>query len=247
MMAVMTGSSTTHDNPMFDGGDEFNRASAVRAAAPPGAEQTAGEEWASGLVHALGAGLAVAGLGAMVVATGGVGPPLRVGTLIVFGVCMVAVYSASALLHLVPPPRFQRVLLACDHIAIYLLIAGTYTPLMLSAVGGFWGGLVFALVWGLSLTGIGLRLALGEGLAGLHLAMYLTAGWAGVVGAGPIVAALNPTTLVVLLIGGVFYTGGVVFFLWRRLRFNHALWHGCVLVGTACHFLAIWDELVSGV
>jgi hemolysin III len=204
------------------------------------------EELASGIVHGLGAALAAGGLAAMLQGTLEAGHDgWRAAAVGVFGLCMVVVYLSSTLLHMTRSDRARRVLLECDHIAIYLLIGGTYTPLTLHGVGGVWGWAVFVLVWGLSLAGIVLRLTLGEGHTVLYVTTYLAAGWAGVVAAGPMITALSPTGLIAIAAGGLFYTGGVGFFFWRRLPYNHAVWHGFALLGSACHFIAVWHEVVA--
>jgi len=207
--------------------------------------ESAAEEWASAAVHALAALLAIIASPLMVAQAAAHGSALRGLAVAVFGLCLVAVYTASTLMHATRPGPLNRLLLECDHIAIYLLIGGTYTPLMLFALGGPIGWAVLALVWTLSLTGIALRLRLGDGHRGLYVASYLAAGWAGLVAAEPIIHALSTPCLLMLGFGGLCYTGGVGFFLWRRLRFSHAIWHGFTLLGSAGHAAAIWYEVVA--
>jgi len=179
------------------------------------------------------------------VRTGMSGEPLRIISAGVFGLCMLAVYFSSTLLHAVRVPRVQRVLLECDHIAIHLLIAGTYTPLMLVTVGGAWGWTLFGLVWTLAAGGIALRIITRGRRPLLAVGVYIAMGWIGVIGADRLVAAFTAAGLALIVAGGLAYTSGVVFFLWRRLPFNHALWHAFVLAGTICHYLAIWHEVAS--
>lgn len=224
------------------------------------------EEWSSACVHGLGALLAVVGAAAMLPVAARYGDALHVISLGVFGVGMIGVYGASTLLHLarahlaccetptrradidtMPKPRWrraERVLLECDHTAIYLLIAGTYTPMVLLALGGTWGWAIFVMIWMLALAGVSLRLLLRLRHPALSLSLYLVTGWIGLIALVPIVQTLSPTGLALVFAGGAAYTTGVVFFLWQRLAFNHAIWHAFVVAGTACHFAAMWHEVV---
>lgn len=212
------------------------------------------EEWSSASVHGLGVLLAVAGLVVMLPSTVLHGDALHVISVGVFGFAMVCVYSASTLLHLTrghlagcETPRWQRLerlLLECDHTAIYLLIAGTYTPLMLLALGGVWGWATCAAIWMLAMVGVSVRLLLRLRQPLLSLSLYLLTGWIGLVALVPTVEALSFAGLTLVFAGGVAYTTGVAFFLWQHLAFNHAIWHAFVLVGTGCHFLAVWHEVV---
>ena len=219
------------------------------------------EEWLSAVVHGLGVLLALAGVTVMLSLAAMYGATLHLICLGVFGLAAIAVYAASTLLHLTRTHlatqrpgdatapqaharwhRLERLLLECDHTAIYLLIAGTYTPLVLLALGGAWGWTLFAAAWLLALTGMSLRLILQLRHPLLSLSFYLATGWVGLVAIGPVLEALSITGLALVLAGGVAYTMGVVFFLWHRLAFNHAIWHAFVLVGTSCHYLAVWHE-----
>jgi len=236
-------SSAEHIDPPVAPAATFD-ATETNGEAPPHRDSPA-EEWVSGLVHAVAVFLAATGLAALVIATIGNGIDLRFGSLVVFGVCMIAVYGSSAMLHLTPHEGAERILLECDHIAIYLLIGGTYTPLMLIGLGGGWGWLVFAVVWSLSGIGIVMRLIVGDRYELGYVLSYIAAGWAGLIAVNPILAAFSTPALLMLLAGGVFYTGGVGFFLARKLRFNHAIWHTFTLLGTAAHFAAIWYDIVA--
>jgi hemolysin III len=126
-----------------------------------------------------------------------------------------------------------------DHSAIFLLIAGTYTPFTLVSLGGLWGWSLFGVVWGLAVAGIGLRLVLRRRPTGLFVALYLAMGWCVLAAAKPLVAALVPAGIALLAAGGAAYSVGVVFYLWRRLPYAHAIWHAFVLAGSASHFAAV--------
>ena len=163
----------------------------------------------------------------------------------IYGSSLILCYLASTLYHGLRPGRAKRVFLVCDHCAIYLLIAGTYTPFTLLALDPPIGTALFAAVWALALAGVVLEvvtrlLPRGRRIAWLSVPLYLGIGWLGLAVAGEeIVASLPPTGLDLLVVGGLLYTGGVVFYLWRRLPFNHAVWHGLVLVASAAHFVSV--------
>jgi hemolysin III len=212
---------------------------------PAARAQSACEERASILVHALGALLAAGALLFMLRHPAARESTRTAVTVGVFGVALVAVYAASTAAHLARGRRAQRTLLAADQLAIFLLIGGTYTPVSLVGVGGFWGWAVFALVWALSTAGAGLRLLFGPAWTRLYLAIYVLAGWSGLVAAPAFLAALSGPGVALLLAGGACYTGGVVFFLWHRLPFHHAIWHGIVVLGSAFHFLAVCREVLG--
>lgn len=211
-----------------------------------GVGNTQAEEKVSAVVHGVATVLAAAGMVAMLIAVTGEQSGLKVVSVGVFGACMVAVYLSSTLAHALPAGRAGRVLLECDHIAIYLLIAGTYTPLMLVALGGAWGWSIFGAVWGLAVAGILLRLLPGRRLShpSLSIAGYIVMGWIGLVAVVPLVEALSLISILLILAGGVAYTGGIGFFVWHRLPYHHTIWHLFVVAGTACHFAAIWREVV---
>lgn len=163
----------------------------------------------------------------------------------IYGTSLVLCYLASTLYHGLPPGRAKRLFLLLDHCAIYLLIAGTYTPFTLLALDPPVGTALFAAVWALALAGIVLEvitrlLPRGRRIAWLSVPLYLGIGWLGVAMAGEeIVASLPQTGLELLIAGGLIYTGGVVFYLWRQLPFNHAVWHVLVLIASGAHFAAV--------
>jgi hemolysin III len=202
-------------------------------------EETLGEEIANAATHGVAAALAIAGLVVLVVGASGEGSALQVVSLAVYGATLVILYGASALYHAVQGPRTKAALHLLDHAAIFLLIAGTYTPFALVSLGGAWGWSLFVAVWTLALAGILFRLLRRRHDPKVTVALYLALGWIGLVAAGELWSAVEPAGLAWLLAGGLAYSGGVAFYAWRRLRFNHALWHLCVIAGSACHFTAI--------
>jgi hemolysin III len=198
-----------------------------------------GEEIANFVTHGAGAVLAVAGLVLLATRSAALGSPRQLVGCTVFGVSLVLLYTTSTLYHAVPHPRAKAWLRVLDHSAIFLLIAGTYTPFTLVSLRGPWGWSLFAVVWGLAIVGITLRLALRRRPTALFLALYLCMGWCAVVALRPLSQAVAPAGLALLAAGGLAYSGGVVFYVWRRLPFHHAVWHGFVLAGSALHFFAV--------
>jgi len=156
----------------------------------------------------------------------------------------VLLYAASTLYHGVYHPRAKRVLQQLDHAAIFLLIAGSYTPFALVTLRGGWGWTLLALVWGLAVLGIALQLARRSKVSRPLVPIYLVMGWLAVIAIGPLVRSMHSEGLVLLFLGGIAYTLGVVFFAWRRLPYNHAVWHLFVLAGSACHFSCVLGYVI---
>jgi hemolysin III len=198
------------------------------------------------LTHGVGALLSAAGLATMVaVAAVQAGPRAVVGCAI-FGTTLVLAYLASTLYHAVASPRAKRVLRVLDHAAIYLLIAGTYTPLMLVSLRGGLGWALLGTVWVLAAVGIVLSAVALQRCKVVSMVLYLGMGWLVVVAARSLVAALSQAGLALVVAGGVAYTFVLVFYGWKRLPFNHAIWHLHVLAGSVLHFLAVLIEVRGG-
>jgi hemolysin III len=198
-----------------------------------------GEEWANRLTHGAGALLALVGLVALTRNAAVHGTARQLVACSVFGGALVLLYTSSTLYHTIPHARARSLLRVLDHSAIFLLIAGTYTPFTLVSLRGAWGWSLFGVVWALAALGIALRLLLRRRPTGLFVGLYLAMGWCVVLAARPLVAALPPAGLALLAAGGLAYSVGVVFYLWQRLPYNHAIWHGFVLAGSALHFFAV--------
>ncbi len=205
---------------------------------------TPGEELASVLTHALGTVLASLAAAGLVVAAALGGDPWRVVTLSVFGATLVAVYLISTVYHLVRRPVAKRRLRRLDHAAIFLLIAGTYTPLVVVTLGGIWGWSLLGAVWAMAAVGLTLKLVCFDRFGWTQLGLMLAMGWMIVVAIKPMMAAMSPAGLAWLVAGGLSYTLGVVFFLWRRLRYHHAIWHLFVLAGSVCHVMAMVTDVL---
>ena len=148
-------------------------------------------------------------------------------------------YTASTLYHSLRRPRLKRILKILDHTAIYLLIAGTYTPFTLVNMRGAWGWILFALVWSFCLFGIVWKLFHAERFIIVSTIVYVAMGWLVLIAVKPLLAAVPLPGIAWLLAGGLFYTVGVLFFALKRIPYNHAIWHIFVMAGSVCHFVAV--------
>jgi len=202
--------------------------------------QTSGEEIANVITHAIGAVLGIAGLSALVVGAARHGDIWRIVSFSIYGATLVLLYLASVFYHGARSPRAKRALQFFDHAAIYLLIAGTYTPFTLVSMRGSLGWTMFGLIWGLAIIGIVLKVFYFGRLGWLSTALYLLMGWLVVIAIKPVMDALSMRGLVWLVAGGLSYTLGVVFYAWDRLPYAHPIWHLFVLAGSICHFFAIF-------
>lgn len=201
---------------------------------------TVAEEVTHGLTHGVGLLLGIAALVLMVIVAVRRGSAIHVVSCTVYGTTLVLLYSASTFYHALPRGRAKRIFGIIDHAAIFLLIAGTYTPFTLVTLRGELGWSLFGVVWGLAIAGVVLEAVTRGRARRLELLLYLAMGWSVVFAARPLLQRLAPGGLLLLGAGGVAYTLGVVFFVWRRLPFHHAVWHLFVLAGSACHFFAVF-------
>jgi len=198
-----------------------------------------GEEIANGVSH--GAGLLAALVAAPVLVHSAVrhGGAARIAGASVFATAMVLLYLTSTLYHSLPGNRAKQVFQLLDHAAIYVMIAGTYTPITLSVLSGAWGWTLFGIVWGLALGGVVLTMTGGVRYPKLRTSLYLAMGWLIVVAVKPLWLRMPSGGLFWLAAGGIAYTVGVVFYAAKRVRYCHFVWHLFVIAGTACHFIAI--------
>lgn len=197
------------------------------------------EELANTVTHGVGAVASlVAGVALIVLAAMG-GDPWRIIGASVFSAALVLLYTASAVYHGAPggPAKFR--LEIADHCAIFILIAGTYTPFTLVSLRGAWGWGLFGVIWALAVAGVALKLVFATRFALLSTLIYIAMGWLVVVAAGPMVQALPLSTLLLLVAGGVTYTAGTLFYHNRRIPYAHAIWHLFVIAGSALHYLAV--------
>jgi hemolysin III len=161
----------------------------------------------------------------------------------VFGATLSLLYLASTLYHAARNPRSKARLKVFDHSAIYLLIAGTYTPFTLGVLRGAWGWSLFGVIWGLAVVGITFKLFFTGRFRLASTLIYVGMGWLGLIAAGPLIRNLNPVTLIWLVAGGLAYTAGTPFYQAGRFRYAHAVWHAFVLAGSACHVVAVATQL----
>ena len=197
------------------------------------------EEVANALTHGAGLVLSVAGLVALITVASLRGNALSIVSCCVYGATLVCLYAASTLYHSVVGERRKRILRIVDHCCIYLLIAGTYTPFTLVSLRGGWGWTLFSLIWVLAVAGILFKLWFTERFPIGSAVCYVLMGWLAIIAVKPLLHAAPMGELAWVLAGGLFYTTGVIFFGWERLRYNHAVWHGFVLAGSACHYVAV--------
>lgn len=199
------------------------------------------EEVANSVSHGLGMIFGIVGLVLLLMqAIEAHADMLSLASLSIYGASMIVLYLASTLYHAVPFEGAKRALKTFDHCAIYLLIAGTYTPFLLIALRTPLAMTLMAVIWGIALIGIVLKIVFVYRFKRLSLAMYLTMGWLSLIAVYQLALSLAPGGLILLALGGVIYSVGVVFYINKRIPYNHAIWHVFVLGGTVCHFLAIY-------
>lgn len=200
--------------------------------------ETRPEEMASSITHGIGALMSIAALVIMVVISGS--DPWKVTSGAIFGTSLILLYSSSTLYHLMSSPKTKSFFQILDHAAIYLLIAGTYTPITLVTLRGPAGWTLFGIVWFMATAGILIKALMKNNREHwLSTALYLLMGWLAAFVLGPLIRELPTAGIVMLVAGGLCYSFGVIFFVWSRLRFNHALWHLFVLAGSTLHALMI--------
>jgi hemolysin III len=204
------------------------------------------EELANALTHGLGALAALAGSAVMVALVARHGDGWRLTGAIVFGLSLVALYVASTWYHAIQDPLAKARLKVFDHCAIYLLIAGTYTPFTLVGLRGPWGWGLFIAIWTLALAGVVFKLFYTGRFKLLSTSIYVAMGWLVIVAIRPLLAALDAWTLGWLLAGGLSYTLGTVFYHRPALRYSHAIWHLFVVAGSVCHFTAVIAHVLPG-
>ena len=201
-------------------------------------------EIANSVTHGIGFALSIAGLTLMVVMGALNGGARVVVACSIYGTTLAILYLASTLYHGVQSPRAKRVLRVIDHSAIFLLIAGTYTPFALVSMRGGWGWTVFGVIWGLALIGIVYKIFFFGRWKGTSLALYLMMGWISIITVKPLLESMSVGGIWWLLGGGIAYTVGVVFYAWKSLPFHHAIWHVFVMLGSTCHFFAVMFHVV---
>jgi hemolysin III len=197
------------------------------------------EELANSITHGLGLALSIAGFVVLVALAVMRGGAWLIVSCAVYGSTLVCLYTASTLYHSLRSGRAKRVFKILDHAAIYLLIAGTYTPFTLVNLRGGWGWTLFGIVWGLAVAGVVFKLWFVDHFQILSTVIYLAMGWLAVIAAKPLFLRVPTGGLYWLLAGGVLYTIGIAFYACRKVPYNHAIWHVFVLAGSICHYFAV--------
>lgn len=212
------------------------------------AQYTVGEEIANAVTHGVAALLSIAGLAVLVAfAVLYSGSPKVVAAVSIFGASMVFLYTASTLYHSIPNPRAKKVLQYLDHSMIYVLIAGSYTPFCLITLQGCTGIALLCAVWLIAIAGISLQAVLLHKADWINCLLYLSMGWLAVFVIDPLVSTLDSTGLALLVAGGLAYTVGVVFYIFERIPFSHAIWHTFVFAGTTLQFFSVLFYVIPGV
>jgi hemolysin III len=196
-------------------------------------------ERVNSISHLIGAGLAIAGLVVLVVVAARQGDPWKIVSFSVYGTTLVLLYVFSTLYHSLPG-NAKSIFRKLDHNAIYLLIAGTYTPFVLVPLRGVWGWSLFGVIWGLAVLGIAMEFTSGGSRKAVRIVIYLAMGWLVIVAVRPLIEKLPNGALVLLAVGGLLYSGGVAFYAAdKRIKHAHGAWHVFVMAGSAAHYLAV--------
>ncbi|WP_078409034.1 PAQR family membrane homeostasis protein TrhA [Priestia abyssalis] len=198
-----------------------------------------GEEIANSITHGIGALLSIAALVLLIVFSSLYGNAWHVVSFTLFGVTMVVLYTSSTLVHSFPAGKAKDVFEVMDHSSIYFFIAGTYTPFLFIAVKGWLGWTLFGIVWGLAISGTVFKAFFVKKFLFASTILYVVMGWLIVFAWNPLVENVPSKGVILLVIGGVLYTVGAVFYVWRGFKFHHAIWHLFVLGGTVTHFFAV--------
>ncbi|MGI9568203.1 MAG: PAQR family membrane homeostasis protein TrhA [Desulfobulbia bacterium] len=197
------------------------------------------EELANSITHGIGILLSIAGLGVLTAFASVFGSVWHIVSCSIYGGTMILLFTTSTLYHSIPLQKAKAVFRTLDHSSIFLLIAGTYTPVTLVCLRGPWGWSLFGTIWGLAIAGIVLEIFLPKNLRFIIVSLYVAMGWTVIVAVGPMLSMVAPGGLWLLLIGGLCYTLGIPFYLWKSMPFNHAIWHLFVLAGAIFQFFSI--------
>jgi hemolysin III len=203
-------------------------------------EYSLGEEIAHTISHGIGILLSIAGLAVLVAFASLYGDAWHITSSAIYGATLVLLYTASTLYHGIPQSKSKQLLRRLDHAAIFLLIAGTYTPFTLVNMRGVWGWSLFGLVWGLAILGMVLELGMKRRIRWLSITLYLGLGWLILIAIKPLIDSVPIGGIVLLLAGGLSYSLGIIFYVWKRLSYHHMVWHLFVMGGSALHFFSVF-------
>jgi hemolysin III len=200
---------------------------------------TVKEEIFNSITHGIGTLLSIAALVLLVVHAVGNGDIWHIVSYTIYGSSLVLLYLCSTLYHSFTKEKLKNLFARFDHAAIFLLIAGTYTPFLLTVLRGTFGWVLFGIIWGVAIAGVVIRSIYLTRFRKLMVGLYLAMGWMFVVAVGPMIKNLPQMSMIFLLLGGIFYSVGVVFYMWRNLKYGHGIWHLFVLAGSIMHFFAV--------
>ena len=203
-----------------------------------------GEEIFNAVTHGIGAALAIPGLILLLVKSSAFGTAIYTVSTAIFGVTIILLYTLSTLYHSLTSEKAKQVFKVLDHSSIFLLIAGTYTPFSLLVLRGAWGWSIFGVVWGLAVTGIIIESIFIKKLKLFTLILYLSMGWVVIVALKPLIRSIPTGGLYWLIAGGLSYTFGVIFYVMKKVKYAHGIWHLFVLGGTICHFFAVYYYVI---
>lgn len=202
-----------------------------------------GEEIINSITHGIGALLSIVALIILIIVAGRHGDMWHLVSFSIYGSTLILLYLSSTLYHSFTNPKIKNLFARFDHISIFLLIAGTYTPILLTSIRGVWGWTLFGIIWGMALTGAIIRSIYLHKFRKLMVAIYLVMGWMAIVAGKQIYLSLPSISLTFLVLGGVAYSIGVIFYMWRSLPYGHGIWHLFVLTGSILHFFAIYFSI----
>ncbi len=197
------------------------------------------EEIWHAVTHGVGLALSIAGLTILVAYATLQGSTLAIISSAIFGTTLIVMYGSSTLYHAITHTKIKKIFQQFDHASIYFLIAGTYTPITLLTLGGAWGWSIFSVVWSAAIVGIFLKFTYPGRFEKLSLMLYLLMGWIIIIATEPLLSNMKSGGLWLLLSGGLSYTIGIIFYVWDKLTFNHAIWHLFVLGGSILHFFMV--------
>jgi hemolysin III len=202
-----------------------------------------GEEVMNAITHGIGALLSIAALVVLIIVADRHGDIWHLVSFSIYGSSLILLYLSSTLYHSFSNPKVKNIFARFDHISIFMLIAGTYTPILLTTMRGIWGWTLFCIIWGLAVVGAVIRSIYLHRFRKLMVAVYLLMGWMFVIAGKQIFLNLPSVSIIFLVLGGIAYSAGVIFYMWRSLPYAHGIWHLFVLAGSVLHFFAIYFSI----
>lgn len=207
--------------------------------------QTTGEEIANSIIHGIGTALSVAALVILMVFAASSGDGWRVTSLAIYGTTLIFLYLMSTLYHSISNQRAKRIFRIMDHSSIFILIAGTYTPIVLVTLRGPWGWTLFGVIWGIAIVGIVFKFLWVDRFRALSISLYIAMGWLILIAVKPLIEFAPPKLILWIFLGGICYTFGILFYRWKRLPYHHAVWHLFVMAGSIMHFFGLLFHVAS--